>query len=153
MLRILFLFLFCHCLFAGQAKPLDIIFWHSLSGQLGQELKDIAEQFNASQPEYRIVPIFKGEYRDTLTAFASAFRAGLPPDLIQVYEVGTPLMMYPPSVIEPVSVVMGNAANQNYNITFMQSLGDRYRMGDKWMAMPFNISLPVMFYNQDLLIK
>lgn len=135
------------------AAPVEITFWHSFSGQLGQELKSITAQFNSSQSAYKVIPIFKGEYRDTLTAFASSFRAGLPPDIIQVYEVGSPLMLYPPGIIEPVGKIMGTEQSKVYDQSFMQSLQDRYRINHMWMAMPFNVSLPVMFYNEDLLSK
>lgn len=53
-----------------------ITWWHAMGGQLGETLNEIASDFNASQSEYQITPVFKGTYEETLTAGIAAFRAG-----------------------------------------------------------------------------
>jgi sn-glycerol 3-phosphate transport system substrate-binding protein len=64
---------------AAQATT-EIHWWHAMSGQLGKHLEKLAADFNASQSEYRIVPAYKGNYTETVTAsiFAST-RSPLPP--------------------------------------------------------------------------
>ena len=42
----------------------------------GEWVNDLAAQFNASQKEYKIVPVFKGSYDESMTAAVAAFRAG-----------------------------------------------------------------------------
>ena len=42
----------------------EITFWHAMGGELGETTNQIAEKFNASQNDYRIVPIFKGTYEE-----------------------------------------------------------------------------------------
>ena len=39
----------------------------------------IAADFNASQSDYKIVPTYKGNYTETMTAAVAAFRAGEQP--------------------------------------------------------------------------
>ncbi|MEO0363816.1 MAG: ABC transporter substrate-binding protein, partial [Pseudomonadota bacterium] len=46
----------------------EITWWHAMGGQLGEAVNKIAEDFNASQSDYKITPIFKGTYEETLTA-------------------------------------------------------------------------------------
>src|SRR4028119_1932947 len=71
----------------------EIQWWHAMSGELGAKLEGVAQGFNDSQQEYRIVPVYKGTYGETLTAAIAAFRANEQPAIVQVYEVGTGTMM------------------------------------------------------------
>ena len=42
----------------------EIQWWHSMSGQLGEWVNDLAKGFNDSQKDYKVVPIFKGSYHE-----------------------------------------------------------------------------------------
>ena len=46
----------------------EITLWHAMGGKLGETVNKIAEDFNASQDDYKITPVFKGSYEETLTA-------------------------------------------------------------------------------------
>ena len=62
---------------AGAANAqTEIAWWHAMGGRLGEVVNEIATRFNASQSDYKITPIFKGNYEETLTATIAAFRAG-----------------------------------------------------------------------------
>ena len=61
------------------AKKIEIVFWHSMAGQLGEEVNNLANKFNQSQQKYSINPLYKGDYNESLTSFAVAFRAQKPP--------------------------------------------------------------------------
>ena len=65
----------------------EVQFWHSMSGALGDRVYDLANRFNAQQIDYLVVPVFKGSYDETLAAGIAAFRAKNPPHILQVYEV------------------------------------------------------------------
>ena len=70
---------------AAQAQT-EILWWHSMGGALGEKLNALATKFNASQSDYKVVPIFKGSYPESMTAAFAAFRAGNAPHLLQVFE-------------------------------------------------------------------
>ncbi len=70
-----------------------IPFWHSMEGELGKEVDSLAQRFNAANPDYKIVPVYKGNYEQSLSAGIAAFRTGNAPAILQVYEVGTATMM------------------------------------------------------------
>ena len=76
-----------------------------MSGALGEWVNDLAAQFNASQQEYKIVPTYKGQYGESMTAAIAAFRAGNAPHILQVFEVGTATMMASKNAIKPVAEV------------------------------------------------
>src|SRR3712207_6845773 len=71
----------------------EIQWWHAMTGANNDVVVKLAEEFNASQKDYRIVPSYKGSYPDTLNAGIAAFRAGNAPHIMQVFEVGTATMM------------------------------------------------------------
>src|ERR1700750_2679607 len=71
----------------------EIQWWHAMTGPNNDVVVKLANDFNASQSDYKIVPTFKGSYADTLNAGIAAFRAGNAPGIIQVFEVGTATMM------------------------------------------------------------
>ena len=49
--------------FAGAASAVtEVSFWHSMTGALGDRVQSIADRFNASQTEFKIVPVYKGTY-------------------------------------------------------------------------------------------
>ena len=76
---------------AGAQAAVEIQMWHAMSGANTQRIEALAEGFNASQSDYKVVPSFKGSYPDTMNAGIAAFRAGNAPHIIQVFEVGTTL--------------------------------------------------------------
>lgn len=134
------------------AKPLEIIFWHSAAGSPGHQVNKLVKQFNKSQDDYIIKPVYKGAYLDSLTSFTAAFRANKPPDMIQVYEVGTPLMSQSKGVIIPVNELFNEHDNLEIG-KFYPAILEYYGFENKLIAMPFNVSIPVIYYNQDLLEK
>src|SRR5918995_5122190 len=87
----------------------EIQWWHSMTGALGDKVNEIANGFNASQKDYKVVPVFKGQYPESMTAAIAAFRAGNAPHILQVFEVGTATMMSAKGAIKPVYQMMAEA--------------------------------------------
>ena len=84
----------------------EIQWWHAMTGPNNDVVVKLANDFNASQSDYKIVPTFKGSYADTLNAGIAAFRAGNAPGIMQVFEVGTATMMAAKGAVKPVSELM-----------------------------------------------
>jgi ABC-type glycerol-3-phosphate transport system substrate-binding protein len=68
---------------ANAQAPVEIQWWHSMGGALGEWVNDLAKDFNASQKTYKVVPTFKGSYDESMTAAIAAFRAGNAPHILQ----------------------------------------------------------------------
>ena len=73
---------------AWSASTTDIQWWHAMGGRLGEVVNEIAENYNASQSEYNLIPTYKGGYEDTMTAGIAAFRAKQQPNIIQIFDAG-----------------------------------------------------------------
>ncbi len=151
--RIICILIFLFISSLVKAKPIELVFWHAMAGHLGNEVRYLANEFNHSQKEYVIIPVYKGNYLETLTSFAAAFRAHQAPSIVQIFEVGTSIMLSPKGVIKPVSDLMQEQALSLPEDDFIQSVRAFYSEQGRLMAMPFNLSVPIIYYNLDSLSK
>src|SRR5947209_15911099 len=87
----------------------EIQWWHAMTGGNNDVIVKLANDFNAAQADYKVIPSYKGGYPDTMNAGIAAFRAGNAPHLIQVFEVGTATMMAATGAVKPVHVLMKEA--------------------------------------------
>ena len=136
------------------AAQTEIQWWHAMGGTLGDTVNQIADGFNKSQKDYKVVPVFKGSYTETLTAAVAAFRAKQGPDIVQVFEVGTANMMAAKGAVYPVYQVMADANEPFDPKAFIGPVYGYYSTTDgKLLSMPFNSSTPVLYWNKELLSK
>lgn len=132
----------------------EVQWWHAMGGKLGEKVVEIAEGFNASQSDYKIVPVYKGNYTETMTSAIAAFRAKQQPHIVQVFEVGTATMMAAKGAIYPVYQLMGDAGEPFNPADYMASVTGYYTDTDgNMLSMPFNSSTPVLYYNRDAFEK
>ena len=132
------------------ADPIEIQWWHAMGGQLGDKVNEIAGKFNASQSEYKVVPVFKGTYTETMTGAIAAFRAHQQPDIVQVFEVGTATMMAAKGAVYPVWKLMADTGEKFDPKGFLGPVYGYYSTTDgKLLSMPFNSSTPVFYWNKD----
>ena len=132
----------------------EISWWHAMDAQLGQKLEAIAEAFNKSQSEYRIVPTYKGTYAETLTGAIAAFRAKEQPAIVQVFEVGTGTMMAAKGAVKPVYQLMQEAGEPWEPSAFLAPVTGYYSDTEgNILSLPFNSSTPIMYFNKDVFEK
>ncbi|OBT14784.1 sn-glycerol-3-phosphate ABC transporter substrate-binding protein [Vibrio sp. UCD-FRSSP16_10] len=132
----------------------EVEWWHAMGGALGEKVNEIATDFNASQSEYEIKPVFKGSYAETMTSAIAAFRAKEQPAIVQVFEVGTATMMGAEQAIYPVYQLMEDTKEKFNSSDYLPAVTGYYTTNDgKMVSMPFNSSTPVLYYNQDMFAK
>lgn len=141
------------CASSAQANT-EITWWHAMGGALGDKVDQIAASFNASQDEYVVSPVFKGNYTETMTSAIAAFRAGKAPEIVQIYEVGTATMMSAKGAIVPVYQLMANANVDFDPNAYLPAVTGYYTDPEgRMLSMPFNSSTPVTYVNRDILEK
>ncbi len=134
----------------GASAQVEIQWWHSMGGALGEWVNDLAKDFNASQSEYKVVPTFKGTYDESMTAAIAAFRSGNAPHILQVFEVGTATMMASKGAIVPVGKVMGDAGVKFDPAAYVPAVAGYYTAPNgQMLSFPFNSSTTVFHYNKD----
>ena len=146
----------CTTVFAATAyaDPIEIQWWHAMAGKNGELVNQFADDFNKSQADYKVVPVFKGGYADTLNAGIAAFRAGQAPAILQVFEVGTATMMSAKGAIKPVYEVMADAGEKFDRFAYLPAITGYYSTAaGRLLSFPFNSSTPVMYINNDAFKK
>lgn len=132
----------------------EVQWWHAMGGTNGERVNKIAADFNATQSEYKVVPTFKGNYTETMTAAIAAFRAKKQPHIVQVFEVGTATMMAAKGAVYPVEQMMKDAGEPFDKSQYLPAVISYYQTsGGDLLSMPFNSSTPVLWYNADAFKK
>jgi sn-glycerol 3-phosphate transport system substrate-binding protein len=129
----------------------DIAWWHAMSGELGRQLEKLAADFNASQSEYRIVPSYKGNYTETVTAAIFAFRSHGQPAIVQVNEIGTATMMAAKGATYPVFELMRDEKEAFSPAAYLPAVSGYYTdVAGNMLSFPFNSSTPILYYNKEM---
>ena len=132
------------------AAQVEIQWWHAMTGGNNDVVVKLAEDFNAAQKDYKVVPVYKGSYADTMNAGIAAFRAGGAPHIMQVFEVGTATMMSAGGAIKPVHVLMKEAGEAFDPAAYLPTITGYYSTTKgEMLSFPFNSSSAVMWYNKD----
>ena len=59
----------------------EIQWWHAMTGANNDVIVKLANDFNASQSDYKVIPTYKGNYADTMEQRASSRQRALKPVL------------------------------------------------------------------------
>jgi sn-glycerol 3-phosphate transport system substrate-binding protein len=138
----------------GAFAQTEIQWWHAMAGANAEVVETLAKEFNESQSDYKVVPVFKGTYPETLNAGIAAFRAGQPPHILQVFDVGTGVMMNAEGAIKPVAEVLEAGGQPFDKSQYLPGIVAYYSKPDGTMlSFPYNSSSPITYYNLDILEK
>ena len=123
----------------------ELQWWHAMTGGNNSFIIKLAEDFNASQSDYKVVPSYKGSYADTMNAGIAAFRAGNAPHILQVFEVGTATMMAATGAVKPVYKLMADAGEKFDPKAYLPAITGYYSTSKgEMLSFPFNSSSTVM---------
>lgn len=132
----------------------EIQWWHAMTGANNDVIVKLANDFNASQSDYKVIPTYKGGYADTMNAGIAAFRAGNAPAIMQVFEVGTATMMAATGAVKPVYKLMADAGEKFDPNVYLPAITGYYSTSKgEMLSFPFNSSSTVMWVNLDALKK
>ena len=140
---------------ATQAQAVtEIQWWHSMTGKLNDKVNELAEKFNAGQKDYHVTAVYKGQYDESMTAAIAAYRAGNPPQIVQVFEVGTATMMAAKGAVKPVYQLMTESGEKFDPKAFLGAVAGYYSdTQGHLISMPFNSSTQVLYINKDAFKK
>ena len=129
---------------AAADGPVEVLFWHGMSNELGRELERIVDQFNGSQDRVRVRLEFQGGYEQTIDKYLQSDTDNRP-DLVQMPEYTVQLMVDTGSNV-PVQACMEDAGFDSSQM--LPTALDAYATESVQWAMPFNVSNPVLYYNK-----
>lgn len=125
----------------------NVTFWHAMDGKNGDALNALVAKFNAAhQGKIKVNPVYQGKYDDEVTKYKSAVQAKQTPSLIQVYDIGTRFMIDSKQTIPMQSFI----DKDKLDVSDIQpNIKGYYSIDDKLYSMPFNTSMPILYYNKD----
>ena len=132
----------------------EIAWWHAMTGANNEVVEALSKEFNESQSDYKVVPVFKGTYPEALNAGIAAFRAKQPPAILQVFDAGTGVMMGAEGAIKPVADILSMGGTAFDKSQYLPGIVSYYSKPDGTMlSFPYNSSSPILYYNKDIFQK
>ncbi|WP_098742883.1 ABC transporter substrate-binding protein [Paenibacillus sp. EZ-K15] len=127
-------------------EPVKVVWWHSMSGELGTVADKLISDFNAAHKDIQVEGVFQGTYDESLNKLKASLGSNSGPTMIQVYEIGSRFMM-DTKAIRPVQDFMDAEA---YDISSLEpNIKNYYTFDNQLYSMPFNSSNPILYYNKD----
>lgn len=134
---------------AQAQEKLKFEYWYGLGGYLGEVVQKTCDRFNASQDTYEIVCVGQEGYANAVQNTIAAFRAGKHPTIVQAYDAGTADLMMS-GEFYPVHQMMADYDIEIDWADYFPGIANYYAASNGDMvAMPFNSSTPMMYYNID----
>ncbi|KOP59207.1 glycerol-3-phosphate ABC transporter substrate-binding protein [Pseudomonas coronafaciens pv. porri] len=137
---------------AAQTCAAPAEFWYSHGGAAGSAIADLCKRFNAQHEEGDSLHcIRQGTYEQTLQKTVAAYRAGIGPALVEIYDVATPDMLLG-GATQPVETMMAEHQRAYSTDTFLPALR-RYYADDSGAlaAQPFAVSTAVLYTHRHAL--
>jgi sn-glycerol 3-phosphate transport system substrate-binding protein len=128
-------------------EPVKVIWWHSMSGELGKAVDKLVADFNGSQKNVQVEAVFQGTYDESINKMKASMDTKSGPSLIQVYEIGSRFMI-DSKAITPVQKFVD--ADKFDLSQLEENILNYYKVDGKLNSMPFNTSNPILYYNKDM---
>lgn len=132
----------------GSAQKVVIQFWHSMGGTLGEATQELVNRFNAAQDKVEVKAQYAGTYDDGINKLLAALRSKNPPHLVQVYDIGTQILVDSQGAIPIQDFIQRDRIDLN---RFIRQPLNYYTVGGRLQSMPFNSSTPLVYFNLNAL--
>ena len=128
-----------------------VSFWHSMDGTNGQTLDALVAKFNAAHHgKIAVEPVFQGDYDTAITKYKAAVQSHSTPELAQVYDIGSRFMMDSAQTVPMQEFI----DRDTWDTSDLQpNIAGYYTVNGVQASMPFNTSMPVLYYNKTLFTK
>lgn len=129
----------------GADGAVTIEFWHAMADDLGAVVDQLVADYNSSQDDVVVEATFQGSYDDTYNALLAAFEAGTEPHIVQNFDLAAQTMFDTGRLI-PAHELMGPEEAD----AFLAAPRDYYSDEEGMVALAFNSSTPIVYYNADM---
>lgn len=136
----------------ASSGPVTIDFWHAMSGPPATELDKLVAQFNSENKDgITVKASFQGTYADVQTKYTAAVQSGSTPDLLMMNDVSTGFMVDSGQTVPASTFTKDDDSFDGHSIA---TAAKKYYSGaDGLQAMPFSVSMPVLYLNKSLVAK
>ncbi len=134
-----------------EGGKITIRFWHAMGGPLGEVLNAMIDEFNATHPEYFIKADSMGSYEALKQKILASILARNQPDMAQAYEAWISTLIGGDALVDlgeldpDFAAELKSEKSDFYSVFIKNSFYD-----GRLMSLPFNKSVPVIYYNKDM---
>lgn len=128
-------------------EKITVRFWHAMGGPLGEVLDSMIDEFNAAHPAIFVKSESMGSYEALKQKILASIVARNQPDLAQAYEAWISTLLGGDALVDLGKLDPGFAGELE---DFFPILVENSRYAGRLMSLPFNKSVPVLYYNKDL---
>ena len=134
-------------------SPVEIEFWHAMSGPNEVAVNQLVEDFNATVGQEKgitVKPIYQGAYNDLKSKVTAAIKSKNAPAISQAYPDWVAEYLQSEAVVELDSYIF----DEEVGIKDFEDIAEAYRKensqyeGGKFYSLPFNKSTEVLYYNK-----
>lgn len=122
-------------------------FWHAMGGNLGELVDELVARFNDSQDGIVVNATYQGSYDDTYNALLAAFDSGEEPNIIQNFDLASQTMLDTGRLIPAYELMDADGYDDSI---FVPAVRDYYSDESGMVALAFNSSTPLLYYNVDM---
>jgi sn-glycerol 3-phosphate transport system substrate-binding protein len=122
-----------------------INFWHAENAANQDTLQRLASQFNSSQEEVKVQPIYQGKDEELLSKLMASLGSGQVPAVVFVPDVNAQMMIDSGAVV-PVQDFIDR---EGYDLSDLdeKSIEEYTTQGKVW-ALPLGAGMPLLYYNK-----
>lgn len=132
---------------AEATEVITLEFWHAMGGNLGELVNELTARFNESQDGIVVNATYQGSYDDTYNALLAAFETGNEPNIIQNFDIASQTMLDTGRLVPAHEL----GANEDFDFDiFIPAVRDYYSDENGMVAMAFNSSTPLLYYNAEM---
>ena len=140
-------------MFMGSAQAaVEFEWWHPFGGVIGETVAEIADNFNAANPDIVVKSVNKGGYADTLNAGIAAFRAGEQPGILLALGRDAPTLLTSDAIYPVYKLLPDNGYDVNWK-RFIRPALALFSDDNGPVSLPFNSSTAILWYNVDAFEK
>jgi sn-glycerol 3-phosphate transport system substrate-binding protein len=110
------------------------------------ELKALTDRYNSSQDKVHVDLSAAANYTDNLTRYTAGLGTGDLPDLVQIEDTGTQLMIDSQGVLPAAACIKADNLDTSDIVPRVLAY---YTVKDVLYPMPFNVSNPILYYNKN----
>lgn len=132
----------------SEIEAVTLEFWHAMGGDLGEVVDDLVARFNESQDTVVVNATYQGSYDDTYNALLASFDTGTEPNIIQNFDLASQTMIDTGRLVPAEDLMSADGFDSSI---FLPAVKDYYSNDDGMMAMAFNSSTPILYFNVAML--
>jgi sn-glycerol 3-phosphate transport system substrate-binding protein len=130
---------------ASGGGPVEITVWHSEVAANLDTLEKLVSRYNSSQNDVRVKLVFQGTDDELMTKLMASLDSGDLPNIASLSEIHTQRLI-DSGAVTPVQQFIDQ---ENYDLSDLNKNGVKYyTIEGKLWAMPFSISVSMLFYNK-----